>query len=271
MESIMKKQPPTLEERIKVALQPDAAVTSADLAALIEGTETDIAKADQLWRTVDQTSPLDPAIMNATFAAERLRLLLPKLQARYDEVQEQEQAATFWAAQAAAWLREYETRKSERDALAVELREVYPDAARKIANLFDRVATNNEALRELHRTRPAGVEQHIHSAELHARGLASFSQTTPSLLSSVHLLDWDTGHQIWPLRSLPSGFAATGMLACDRRFTADWAKDNDRRVAAQTEQQRRADFYARQTQQQEQRENTEARERFAALQRSRSI
>ena len=45
----MTKQPPMLEERIDVALQPDAAVTSADLAALIEEAETEIAKADQLW------------------------------------------------------------------------------------------------------------------------------------------------------------------------------------------------------------------------------
>ena len=57
-----------------------------------------------------------------------------------------------------------------------------------------------------------------------------------------------------------------------RRFTADWAKDNERRAAAQqAEQQRMADFYARQTQQQEERENAEARERFAALQRKNSM
>jgi hypothetical protein len=126
----------------------------------------------------------------------------------------------------------------------------------------------------LHRSRPAGVERHLHSVELHARGLESFTYNTPSLLTSVHLFDWDTGHQIWPLRRSPpaSGFVATGMQVCDRRFTADWAKDNDRRAAAQqAEQQRMADFYARQSQQQEKRENAEARERFAALQRKNSM
>jgi hypothetical protein len=67
---------------------------------------------------------------------------------------------------------------------------------------------------------------------------------------------------------MASAFAATSMQVCDRRFTADWAKDNERRAAGQREeQQRMADFYARQTQQQEERENAEARERFAALQR----
>ena len=60
------------------------------------------------------------------------------------------------------------------------------------------------------------------------------------------------------------------MPAYDRRFSADWAKDNERHAAGQrAEQQRMADYYARLTQQQEERENKEARERFAAGQRKR--
>jgi hypothetical protein len=279
METIMTKQPPMLEERIDVALHPDAAVTSADLAALIEEIESDIAKADQLW-TLQHESSLDPEAarqvrIDATLAANGLRPLLPELQARYEQVHEQEQAAAWRAAREAAWLTEYHALKSERDAVAEELREVYPDAARKIANVLGRIAINDEALAELHRSRPDGLDEHyLRSAELHARKLESFTNNTPSLLTSVHLFDWDTGHQIWPLRRSPlaSGFVATGMQVCDRRFTADWAKDKDRRAAArQAEQQRMADFYARQTQQQEERENAKARERFAALQRKNSM
>jgi hypothetical protein len=46
-----------------------------------------------------------------------------------------------------------------------------------------------------------------------------------------------------------------------RCFSADWAKDNERRAAGQrAEQQRMSDYYARQTQQQEKRENAK---RFA--------
>jgi hypothetical protein len=278
METIMTKQPPILEERIDVALQPDAAVTSADLAALIDEAETEIAKADQLW-TVDQTSSVDPAaarrlITDAILAADQLRPLLPKLQVRYEQVHEQEQAG--WRAErGAVWLTECDALKRERDVVAEELREVYPDAAWKIANVLGCIAINDEALAELHRSRPDGLDEHyLRSAELHARKLESFTNNTPSLLTSVHLFDWDTGDQIWPLRRSPlaSGFAATSMRVCDRRFTADWAKDNDRRAAArQAEQQRTADFFARQTQQQEQRDNAEARERFAALQRKNSM
>jgi hypothetical protein len=255
METIMTEQPPMLEERIDIALQPDAAVTAADLAALIEETETNIAKAEQSW-TVDLTSSPDPeaadqARMYATIAANALRtFLLPKLRARYAQVHEQEVAAAWWAEQEAAWLTKYDALKRERDALAEELPEVYPDAARKTANLFGRIAVNNEALAALHRDRPDGMEQHLLlSAELHARGLESFS--TPSLLTSVHLFDWDTGHQICPppRPSMASAFAAIAMPAYNsRRFSGDWWKDNDRRAAAQrAQQQGMADYYARRT------------------------
>src|SRR5262249_547588 len=173
----------------------------------------------------------------------------------------------------AAWLTKYDALKRERDALAEELREVYPDAARAIANLFGRIATNNEALAELHRDRPARVEQqHLRSAELHARGLESFS--TPSLLTSVHLFDWDTGHQICPppRPSMASAFAAVEPPHHSHRFSADWWKDNERRAAAQrVEQQRTADYYARMTKEQEDRENAEARERFLEQQQRLSV
>jgi hypothetical protein len=272
METIMSTQLPTLEERIDVVLQPDAAVTSADLAALIEETETDIAKADQGW-TVGQTPSLDPGAarqaMMAVLDANRLRPLLSQLQARYEQVHEQEQAAAWLAEREAAWQAEHDALERERDALAEELREVYPEPARKIADLFGRIAANDKARDELHRDRPTGVEQHLLSAELHARGLDGLSYNTPSLLASVCLFDWDSGRQICPppQPSMAAAFAATAMPPYDRRFTGDWAKDNERRAARQrAEQQRIADYYVRAKKEQEERENAEARELFLAQQ-----
>ena len=90
-------------------------------------------------------------------------MLLSKLQARYQQVHDQEPAT--------AWLPEHDALKRERDALAEEVREVYPEAANKIVDLFVRIANNNKALSELHQARPAGVMEHLISAELHARGL----------------------------------------------------------------------------------------------------
>jgi hypothetical protein len=61
---------------------------------------------------------------------------------------------------------------------------------------------------------------------------------------------------------MAAAFAAM-VPAHPRSFTGDWAKDNEQRAAGQqTERQRMADFYRRQDQDQEERENTEARERF---------
>jgi hypothetical protein len=118
--------------------------------------------------TVDQTLSLDPkaarqAIEDATFAANRLCLLLSQLQVRCGEVRDQEQAK--------AWLAEYDVMKRKRDAPAEELREVIPEVENNIVDLFVRITDNNEELSALHQARPAGVMEHLLSAELHARGL----------------------------------------------------------------------------------------------------
>jgi hypothetical protein len=263
----MNREATTLEQRILDALQPDAAVTSADIAALIDEAEAGIAKAEK-EATVDQTLSLDPkaarqAIEDATFAANRLRTLLSKLQVRYREVRDLEQAK--------AWLAEYDVMKRERDALAEELREVYPDAEIKIVDLFVRITANNKALSELHQARPAGIMEHLVSAELHARGLDRFTRDAPSLLTSVCLFDWDSSRQAWPLPRPPmaAAFAATFVPAYNG---ADWANNYEQRAAAQqVERQRMADYYARLTKEQEERENREARERFAESQHRSSV
>jgi hypothetical protein len=271
METIMNKQPPTLDERIDAALEPDTTITAAGIAALIKEIETDIAKANQASNQRSSDPVAADQAMMATLVANRLGMSLPDLQARYERVHEREQAAAWLAEYTAEWLTKYDALKRERDALAEELREVYPDAATKIADLFGRVAVNNNELAELDRDRPADVEQYLFSAELHARGCNSFSRDTPSLLTSVHLVDWDTGRQICPppKPSLAGAFAAA-VPVYDRRCTADWAQDNERRAEAQrAEGQRHADFLVLQTKDQEERENREARERFDESQRKR--
>ena len=213
--------------------------------------------------------PLDPktarqVIEDATFAANRLRTLVSKLQARHREVHNQEQAK--------AWLTDYEVMKRERDSLAEELREGYVEAVNKIMDLFVRITANDKALSELHQARPAGVMEHLVSAELRARGLDRFTRDVPSLLTSVCLFDWDSGRQNWPPRRSMGAAVAATMMPHDQRFTADWAKDREQRVAAvREEQQRIADFYLRTTREQEERENREARERFAASQRRNGV
>jgi hypothetical protein len=74
------------------------------------------------------------------------------------------------------------------------------------------------------------------------------------------------GHQIRPppQPSLTAAAAAIAMPSLnDWRFTADWAKESERRAAAR----RHADFLARLSREQEERENKEAHERFDASNR----
>jgi hypothetical protein len=77
--------------------------------------------------------------------------------------------------------------------------------------------------------RPDGVEQHLRSAELHARGLENFGHNTPSLLTSVFLFDWETGRQVCPPPplSMASAFAAVEPPHDSHRFSADWTTDNE--------------------------------------------
>ena len=155
--------------------------------------------------------------------------------------------------------------------LAEELRATYPAAENKITDLFARIVAHRQRISALHQRRPAGVES-VRDPELIARNLDGFDER-PSLLAEVHLLDWTNGREAWP-PSKPSmaAVAASMVPAYGRRFSADWAKDNEQRAAAQrAEQQRMAEYYARTKQEQEERENAEARERFAASQRKNSV
>ncbi len=253
----------SLERKITAALSDTT--PAADLSALIEETKAAIAQAEK-----EQADPRAARqALDAMVAVNRLGPLLLKLQARYREVDERERTATWLAEREANWQAEYDALKVLRDDLSEELRDVYPEVARKIADLVDRIAANDKAVDELNRACPDGVHRYLRSVELHARGLDGFSRNTPSFLTSICLFDWDTGRQIFPPRGQSTGaaFAAAMMPASDRRFSGDWWKEKEEGAARQqAEQQRIADTYARMTKEQEDRENAEARERFAAHQ-----
>jgi hypothetical protein len=267
----LKDDPRSLEHRIASVLSSNTA-SAADLVALIKETETVIADAEAEHAVDPRTTR--PAITDTMFVANRLGPLLQKLQARYQEVHEQDESEKWLAEREANWLAEYDALKVLRDSLVEELRDVYPEPTRRMADLFVRIAANNKALDELNRTRPEGVHRHLLSVELAARGLDGFSVNTPSLLTSVCLFDWDTGRQIFPppRQSMGTAFAAAMMPASDRLFSGDWWKEKEDGAAIQrAQQQSMADYYERMTVEQEQRENAEARERFAAHQAKKSV
>ena len=129
-----------LEQQVAMALVADT--TSADLTALIAETEAAIIQADAAV-SAERTKALDPvlspdakaareAMAAAEFDRDRMKTLLPRLQARCQEVQAQEYLTQ--------WRSDYEKLKVKRDGLAEELRTIYPEFETKITDVLTRIA-----------------------------------------------------------------------------------------------------------------------------------
>jgi hypothetical protein len=87
----------------------------------------------------------------------------------------------------------YESVKSARDALALELRELYPSFHERLADLFQRMDANNTKLTHVNRCLPRGKATLL-EAELVARKLDSFvrrGMTTPSIVREVRLAPFE--------------------------------------------------------------------------------
>jgi hypothetical protein len=146
---------PTLEQKIVMALT-DETIASNDLANLLTETETAIAVGDN-EATVAEATALDPllspdpvkarAVMeDAKFRATRLRNLLPRLQERVEEVSKREIEA--------AWIIRYDALKPQREALAEEVKTVYPEAVAKLVPMLSRIEQINVEISRLHQSKP---------------------------------------------------------------------------------------------------------------------
>lgn len=230
-----------LEQEIVAALS-DADVKSSELSALVERTEAAIPEADQAVKTA-RSKALDPvlspdakaareAMSAAEFARERLHTMLPRMRQRLQEVQDQEYLAQ--------WRADYEALKIERDALAAEFREVYPEFEAKISDVFVRIVANDAELSRLHQARPGGVALHLLGAELVARDFERFTIREPSIAQELKLPTFAPGQRLaWPppQSSLAVMVAMSMVPSHDPRYTADWAAaqkaDNVRRAATE--------------------------------------
>src|SRR5262245_18921328 len=107
-----------LERRLAGALSDDS-ITSSILAALIDEAEVASADADATAER-ERIRAMDPALSpdlrkaraameDASFAADRLRTLEPRLQKRYESVSRAERKT--------AWIEQYDATKPEHDAL----------------------------------------------------------------------------------------------------------------------------------------------------------
>jgi hypothetical protein len=127
----------SLEQRIADALCSE--MPSAKVEALIGEAEASVAAAEEAAaearaRALDPTV-LDPsariAAADAEFTRDRLRAALPKLRTRLAKLQRAEAYAR--------WVVDYDRVRPLRDALAEELRALYPDFVARLTDLLRRI------------------------------------------------------------------------------------------------------------------------------------
>jgi hypothetical protein len=225
-----------LETRIAAALTEQTA--SSDLAALLHETEAAIAKAEATAET-EREKGLDPiaspdatvalaTVVAAEFARDRLRRVLPRLEARLEQVETQEYRAR--------WRARYEEVEERRDALAAELRELYPKLASTIAELFVRVDVADREISEVNQASPPGLGLHLREVELEARDIDRFTTAAPSIANGLRLPVFDVGQELlWPQRRAfdPDWLAPAPY---DRRYSADWWRVKQEAASAKEEQ-----------------------------------
>jgi hypothetical protein len=232
-----------LEKRITAALV--SAITSADLAALIEETETAIVAADAAARA-ERERALDPlvspdpvtaraAMEDAAFTRDRLNTVLPRLRQRLDEV-----AATEYAAR---WEPDFERVKARSDDLARECAERYPTALAQCVDLFERMAECNREVSRINADAPPGEHRRLLEVELTARGLERFTRDEPSIFDELKLPDWaESARMAWPP---PRVFDQSMFqpVPYDRRYSPEWGlvQEEERREAREREEREAAE------------------------------
>ena len=230
----------TLEQRVVASLTADDPPKLDQLLTLIADVEAAIIEADNTAEIARaeffdpiQTPDIHTARdrMEATqFVAERLRSLLPRIQQKAREAE--------CEADRQEWLIDFAALAEQRNALAKELRELYPRVEAQLVSLFARIAANDSALSAVHGSRPDGAKGFLLGAEQVARGLDAFTRDEPSITRELQIPSWTKSCRLsWPARELPAAvMLAEAMPTSDpRRHSDHWfealKEDSDRRRA----------------------------------------
>jgi hypothetical protein len=204
-----------LEKRITAALADD--VVSADLAGLIAETEATITRADATAE-MEHTKALDPmlspdakaareAMQDAEFARDRLRTVLPRLQARLTEVLEAEEFAR--------WLPQQRAVEARRNELAAKLRELYLPFVEKIVPLMLEIETVDQEIWRVNQAAPYKAKTGaylLHSVEHEARGPSASRLRQLQIMKDLRLPNWEGGElPVWPPHRPPTAAAIAPM------------------------------------------------------------
>src|SRR5450759_867893 len=261
----------TLEQRIATALSADTA--SDVVAILIAEVETAIIAADKA-AAMEREKALDPlaspdaakaraAMEDSAFTRDRLRNVLPRLQARLTELQ----AADY----AARWQADIDQVEGRCNQLAQEYAATYPRLAAQFVDLFSRAEAVDREVSRINGSAPSGEHRRLRQVELVARGLKGFTRGEPSITNELSLPDWDQPTKlVWPPPQVPLAVQVAASMIQRPHPGANWASEREERTAAlRAEQERVAAYYEAQARRREERENAEAAS-AAAARRSRA-
>jgi hypothetical protein len=202
-----------LERRVAKALTDDN-VTSSELADLfgeLQAAITDAEKAaeEERKKALDPAASPDvkaarEAMQASEFACERLRTLLPRLEARFGKVQRAEKKA--------AWRRERGALAPRVDALAQEMKSIYREFTPKLVDVLSRARELNDEVRRLNNAKPYpepgepddGLR--LFEVENVARNFEGFGQHGLTLDRDLVLPDFDDPcKKLWPPYEVPWG------------------------------------------------------------------
>jgi hypothetical protein len=248
-----------VEERIATALTDK--ISSADVEALITETEAAITAADAAAEA-ERTKALDPvgspdpikaraAMEGAAFTRDRLRTVLPRLQTRLKQV-----VAAEYAAQ---WEPEFKRVEARRDALAAEMREIYPRVTEQLVSLFRRMADCDRECSQINGSAPYGDGRRLRGVELTARGVEGLLQPDVWIAQELRLPAFprETGPiYAWPPLTPPASVPSFVLPGPG----PDWHAELKAQAAARHEESLRViAHYKERDRQREEREAAEAR------------
>jgi hypothetical protein len=195
------------------------------------------------------------AMEDAAFTRERLRTVLPRLQARLKQVVAAEYAAN--------WEPEFKRVEALRDELAAAMRKLYPAAVAQLVDLFQRAAECDRECSRINGAAPAGEHRRLLKVELTARGVKGLMQPDVWIAEMLRLpFFWRASGPIyaWPLPT-PPVFVPSFVLPGPG---PDWHAELKARDAARNEESLRviANLNAR-AREREERELKEGKEAIA--------
>jgi hypothetical protein len=231
-------------------------VRDAECAAQIadQAVEAERAKAMDVVRSPN-VEAAHRAVAEAVLARERVRVSLEKLRTKLSEAQAAEAQER--------WQVEFDRVEQKRDEAATSFRR-YRELSQEILHLFALADEIDCEIDHVNASAPYGVHQRLRHVENEARDV-EFSRDRPSLAATAELRDWDnSGRMLWPERnfgSLAVAVAQSMMPTRGNRWGEPEIQAEPRREIERSQVQQ-AEFYQRETEQQEARQNAEAAQRL---------